>query len=27
LEYQNQLNDKGINPTSQLSFKISIPLN
>ena len=27
LEYQKQLNDKGINPTSQLSFKISIPLN
>ena len=27
LEYQRQLNDKGINPTSQLSFKISIPLN
>jgi ectoine hydroxylase-related dioxygenase (phytanoyl-CoA dioxygenase family) len=22
LEYQNQLNDKGINPTSQLSFKL-----
>ena len=27
LEYQRQLNDKGINPPSQLSFKISIPLN